>query len=55
VDGGRDGREVLYALRPEQLDVGRAMTRISEGWDRRLAAIKRLAESARAKSKADQQ
>jgi len=46
VHGRRDGREVLYALRPESLDeVSQAMARISAAWDQRLAAIKRLAES----------
>jgi hypothetical protein len=54
--GGRDGREVLHAVHPDQSDeVDREMTRISEAWDRRLAAIKRPAESAQAKSEADQQ
>jgi DNA-binding transcriptional ArsR family regulator len=48
VDGRRDGREVLYAVRPDRLDeVSRAMARVAAGWDQRLAAIKRLAESAR--------
>ena len=42
----REGREVLYAVRPERLDeVSQAMARISAAWDQRLAAIKRLAES----------
>jgi ArsR family transcriptional regulator, cadmium/lead-responsive transcriptional repressor len=46
VDGRRDGREVLYAVRPDRLDeVSRAMARVAAGWDQRLAAIKRLAES----------
>jgi DNA-binding transcriptional ArsR family regulator len=53
VDGRRDGREVLYALRPDRLDeVSQAMARISEGWDRRLTAIKRLAETAQAETAA---
>ena len=43
----RDGREVVYAVRPERLDeVSRAMARVAEGWDQRLASVKRLAESA---------
>jgi DNA-binding transcriptional ArsR family regulator len=47
VSGRRDGREVLYAVRPETLDeVSSAMARIAEGWDQRLASIKRLAEAA---------
>jgi DNA-binding transcriptional ArsR family regulator len=46
VDGRRDGREKLYGVRPDRLDeVSRAMARISEGWDQRLASIKRLAEA----------
>jgi ArsR family transcriptional regulator, cadmium/lead-responsive transcriptional repressor len=54
VEGRRDGREVLYTVRPERLDeVSQAMARVVEGWDRRLATIKRLAESAHAESKAD--
>jgi ArsR family transcriptional regulator, cadmium/lead-responsive transcriptional repressor len=55
VDGRRDGREVLFAVRPDRLDeVSRAMARVAEGWDERLASIKRLAESARAQIKADE-
>jgi ArsR family transcriptional regulator, cadmium/lead-responsive transcriptional repressor len=54
VDGRRDGREVLYTVRPERLDeVSRAMARVAADWDQRLATIKRLAESARAEPKAD--
>ncbi len=46
VDERRDGREVLYAVRPARLDdVSRALARIAQSWDRRLAAIKSLAES----------
>jgi ArsR family transcriptional regulator, cadmium/lead-responsive transcriptional repressor len=53
VRGRRNGREMLYAVRPERLDeVSRAVARISEEWDRRLVTIKRLAESARAESRA---
>lgn len=55
VDGRRDGREVLYTVRPERLDeVSRAMERVAAGWDQRLAEIKRLAESAHAESKTDE-
>jgi ArsR family transcriptional regulator, cadmium/lead-responsive transcriptional repressor len=55
VDGRRDGREVLYAVRPARLDeVSQAMARVAAGWDERLAAIKRLAESAHAEAKADE-
>jgi DNA-binding transcriptional ArsR family regulator len=47
VEGRRDGREVRYAVRPERLDEAtRSMARVAAGWDERLAAIKRLAESA---------
>jgi DNA-binding transcriptional ArsR family regulator len=54
VDGRRDGREVLYTVRPERLDeVSRAMARVVADWDQRLATIKRLAESAHAEPKAD--
>ena len=55
VNGRRDGREVLYAVRPERLDeVGQAMARISEAWDQRLATIKRLAESVDRETKPDE-
>jgi DNA-binding transcriptional ArsR family regulator len=48
VEGHRQGREVIYAVRPERLDdATRAMARVAEEWDDRLAAIKRLAESAK--------
>jgi DNA-binding transcriptional ArsR family regulator len=48
VEGRRQGREVIYAVRPERLDdATRAMARVAEEWDDRLAAIKRLAESAK--------
>ena len=55
VNDRRDGREVLYAVRPERLDeVSQGMARISAGWDERLAAIKRLAESADAETETDE-
>ena len=55
VDGRRDGREMLYTVRPERLDeVSRAMARVAAGWERRLAAIKHLAESAHGESEADE-
>jgi DNA-binding transcriptional ArsR family regulator len=52
VDANRSGREVHYAVRPERLDeAAQAMTRAARimadaaaRWDRRLNAIKRLAE-----------
>jgi DNA-binding transcriptional ArsR family regulator len=45
VEGRRRGREVRYAVRPEQLDEG-WLARVAAEWDERLAAIKRAAESA---------
>jgi DNA-binding transcriptional ArsR family regulator len=43
----RQGREVRYAVRPEQLDVAvQSLTRVAAQWDERLLAIKRIAESA---------
>ncbi len=47
VEGRRRGREVRYAVRPEQLDVAtRSMAQVAAEWDRRLWAIKRIAEAA---------
>jgi len=47
VHGARQGREVRYAVRPEQLDLAaRSLARVAAQWDDRLLAIKRLAESA---------
>ena len=47
VEGRRRGREVRYAVRPERLDAAtQGMARVAAQWDARLAAIKRLAESA---------
>jgi DNA-binding transcriptional ArsR family regulator len=52
VEGRRRGREVLYAVRPERLDAAtRWMARVAEQWDERLAAIKRIAESAEQQSR----
>jgi ArsR family transcriptional regulator, cadmium/lead-responsive transcriptional repressor len=46
VEATRRGREVRYAVRPEQLDAAtRSMARVAAQWEKRLAAIKRLAES----------
>ena len=54
VAGRRRGREVRYAVRPERLDdAAEAMARVAAKWDRRLARIKRLAESARGKAEID--
>ena len=47
VEGGRQGREVRYAVRPERLDLAaRSLARVASQWDQRLLAIKRIAESA---------
>ena len=47
VEGRRHGREVRYVVRAERLDTAsRAMARAATQWDRRLAAIKDLAEAA---------
>jgi DNA-binding transcriptional ArsR family regulator len=45
VAGRRHGREVRYAVRPEALGAtARWMDHVAAEWDRRLAAIKRIAE-----------
>jgi DNA-binding transcriptional ArsR family regulator len=58
VEGGRQGREVRYAVRPERLDLAaRSLAGVASQWDQRLLAIKRIAESAaraRARSELDQ-
>jgi DNA-binding transcriptional ArsR family regulator len=47
VEGGRQGREVRYVVRPERLDAAaRSMASVAAQWDERLSAIKRIAESA---------
>ncbi|WP_328765432.1 MULTISPECIES: ArsR/SmtB family transcription factor [unclassified Streptomyces] len=46
VSGSRVGREVRYAVRPTALDAtARWMAALAADWDRRLARIKRIAES----------
>jgi hypothetical protein len=46
------GREVLYQVEPGRLDQAtRAMADLAAQWDRRLAAIKRLAEAAHAQAR----
>jgi DNA-binding transcriptional ArsR family regulator len=48
----KQGREVLYQVVAERLDQAtRAMTDLAAQWDRRLHAIKRLAEAAHAETK----
>jgi ArsR family transcriptional regulator, cadmium/lead-responsive transcriptional repressor len=51
VEGRRLGREVRYAIRPQRLDVAtRSMAQVAAEWDARLAAIKRIAETASLRS-----
>lgn len=51
VTGRRRGREVRYAIRPERLDdAAGAMARVAAQWDRRLARIRRIAESVQAET-----
>jgi ArsR family transcriptional regulator, cadmium/lead-responsive transcriptional repressor len=46
VEGQRHGRETRYSVRPERLSVAaQAMAAAAARWDRRLLAIKRLAET----------
>ena len=48
----KQGREVLYQVEAGRLDQAcQAMAGVAAQWDRRLAAIKRLAEAAHAESK----
>ena len=48
----KQGREVLYQVEADRLDqANRAMAEQAAQWDRRLAAIKRLAEAAHAQNK----
>lgn len=48
----KHGREVLYQVRADRLDQAtRAMAELAAAWDRRLGAIKRLAEAAHAEAK----
>ena len=43
----RQGREVLFSVRPEPLEsASRWLAVVASEWDRRLAALKRLAENA---------
>jgi DNA-binding transcriptional ArsR family regulator len=45
VESRRRGREVLYSVRPEPLEsAARWMASVAADWDRRLAALKQLAE-----------
>ena len=48
----KQGREVLYQVQADRLDQAtRAMAEQAAQWDRRLDAIKRLAEAAHAENK----
>ena len=47
VKARRRGREVRYVVRPDRLEAtARMLSAIATEWDRRLAAIKRIAEEA---------
>lgn len=47
VEARREGREVLYGVRPQRLDAAaRSIASVAEQWDARLVAIKRIAEAA---------
>jgi ArsR family transcriptional regulator, cadmium/lead-responsive transcriptional repressor len=49
----KQGREVLYQVEAGRLDQAtRAMAQLAARWDQRLAAIKRLAETAHAEDQA---
>jgi ArsR family transcriptional regulator, cadmium/lead-responsive transcriptional repressor len=49
----KHGREVLYQVQADRLDqAAQAMAQLAAQWDRRLAAIKRLAEAAHAENRA---
>ena len=55
VEGRRHGREVRYEIRPQRLDAAtRSLAQVAADWDARLAAIKRIAESAARKQRAVQ-
>ena len=48
LESHRHGREVRYAVRPDRLDqASRSMSQVAADWDRRLQAIKGIAEQAR--------
>ena len=49
IDGHRSGREVRYEVREQRLaEATGALSEVAERWDRRLQAIKHLAEQAHA-------
>jgi DNA-binding transcriptional ArsR family regulator len=46
VEAHREGRELRYRVRPERLDEARrSVADVADGWEKRLGAIKRLAEA----------
>jgi DNA-binding transcriptional ArsR family regulator len=48
----KQGREVLYQVEADRLDqAAQAMAHLAAQWDRRLGAIKRLAEAAHAEAR----
>jgi ArsR family transcriptional regulator, cadmium/lead-responsive transcriptional repressor len=49
IDGHREGREVRYQVREKRLaEATDALAEVANRWDRRLRAIKRIAEQAHA-------
>ena len=49
IDGHREGREVQYQVREQRLaEATGALSEVADRWDRRLRAIKQLAEQAHA-------
>jgi DNA-binding transcriptional ArsR family regulator len=55
VEARREGREVLYAVRPQRLDAAaRSVASVAAQWDARLVEIKRIAEAA-VRAQQDQQ
>lgn len=54
VTARRQGREVRFAVDPARLDEAtQALTEVAQRWDRRLLAIKRIAEELAASETAD--
>jgi DNA-binding transcriptional ArsR family regulator len=52
IESERHGREVRYAVRQQRLaEATDALSEVAERWDRRLRAIKQLAEQAQAAAK----
>lgn len=56
VAGQRRGREVRFAVEPERLsEAARQLNAVAAQWDRRLAAIKKIAEAVHAQRMADRE